>query len=69
MLTFVVSRNIGTGMHKMRSLQSTCKKEGKDQESIQSSTTPDTGYLWESDNVTVIHHKREPRGQHRYNQT
>ena len=28
------------------------KKEGKDQESIQSSTTPDPGYQWESDNVT-----------------
>ena len=24
------------------------KKEGKDQESIQSSTTPDPGYQWES---------------------
>ena len=39
------------------------KKEGKDQESIQSSTTPDQGYQWESDNVTIRHHKREPRGQ------
>ena len=39
------------------------KKEGKDQESIQSSTTPDPGYQWESDNVTIRHHKREPRGQ------
>ena len=38
-------------------------KEGKDQESIQSSTTPDPGYQWESDNFTIIHHKREPRGQ------
>ena len=36
------------------------KKEGKDQESIQSSTTPDQGYQWESDNVTIIRHKREP---------
>ena len=26
------------------------KKEGKDQESIQSSTTPDPGFQWESDN-------------------
>ena len=34
------------------------KKEGKDQESIQLSTTPDSGYQWESDNVTI-----EPRGQ------
>ena len=39
------------------------KKEGKDLELIQSSTTPDTGYQWESDNVTIRHHKREPRGQ------
>ena len=39
------------------------KKEGKDQESIQSSTTPDPGYQWESDNVTSRYHKREPRGQ------
>ena len=29
------------------------KKEGKDQESIQSSTTPDPGYQWESGNVTI----------------
>ena len=39
------------------------KKEGKDHESIQSSTTPDPGYQWESDNVTIRHHKQEPRGQ------
>ena len=39
------------------------KKEGKDQESIQSSTTPDPGYQWESNNFTIRHHKREPRGQ------
>ena len=39
------------------------KKEDKDQESIQSSTRPDPGYQWESDNVTIRHHKREPRGQ------
>ena len=29
------------------------KKEGKDQESIQSSTTPDQGYQWESDNFST----------------
>ena len=34
-----------------------------DQESIQSSTTPDPGYQWESDKLTVRHHKREPRCQ------
>ena len=39
------------------------KKEGKDQESIKSSNTPDPGYQLESDNVTIRHHKREPRGQ------
>ena len=32
------------------------KKEGKYQESIQSSTTLDPGYQWESDNVTIRHH-------------
>ena len=39
------------------------KKEDKDQESIQSSTTPDPGYQWESDNFTIRHHKRELIGQ------
>ena len=43
--------------------ESKSKKEGKDQESIQSSTTPDPGYQSESDNVTIRHHKREPRGK------
>ena len=37
------------------------KKEDKDQESIQPSNTPDPGYQWESDNVTIRHNKREPR--------
>ena len=41
------------------------KKEGKDQETIQSRTTPDPGYQWESGNVTIRHHKREPRGDHK----
>ena len=39
------------------------KKGCKDQESIQSSTTTDPGYQWESNKLTVRHHKREPRGQ------
>ena len=39
------------------------KKDGKDQESIQSSTTPDPGYQWESNKLTVRHHKRKLRGQ------
>ena len=33
------------------------KKDDKDQESIQSCTTPDLGYQWESDNFTIGHHK------------
>ena len=39
------------------------KKNRKDQESIQSSTTPDPGYQWESNKLTVRHHKRELRSQ------
>ena len=39
------------------------KKEGKDQESIQSSTTSDPGYKWECNKLTIRHHKREPRVQ------
>ena len=39
------------------------KKEGKNKESIQSSTLPDPGYPWESDNFTIRDHKQEPRGQ------
>ena len=35
------------------------KKGGKDQESIQSSTTPDPGYQWESNKLTIRHHRRE----------
>ena len=38
-------------------------KEGKDQETIQSSTTPDPIHQWESNDFTIKHHKREPRGQ------
>ena len=39
------------------------KKDGKDQELIQSKTTPDPGYPWESNKLTVRHHKRELRSQ------
>ena len=37
------------------------KKEGKDQESIQSSTTPDPGYQWESDitRLDIINESQE----------
>ena len=38
-------------------------KEGKDQKPIQSGTTPDPGYQWESTKLTISHHKREQRGQ------
>ena len=53
-----VSNNIGDWL-----IQS--KKGGKYQESIQSSTTPDPGYQWASNKLTVTcrHHKRELRGQ------
>ena len=52
------SNNIGDRLTKS-------KKGGKDQESIQSSTTSDPGYQWESNKlkVTCRHHKRELRGQ------
>ena len=50
--------------HLMRAVAMNKSKKGcKDQESIQLSTTLDHGYQWESDKLTVIHHKREPRGQ------
>ena len=39
------------------------KKEGKDQVSIQSSTTPDPGYQCGSYKLTIRRHKRETRGQ------
>ena len=39
------------------------KIECKDQESTQSSTTPDPGHQWEGDSFTIRHHQREPRGQ------
>ena len=54
-------KNFGVAPHQLASGEG--KKEGKDQESIQSSTTPDPGYQWESDNFTIRHHKREPIGQ------
>ena len=39
------------------------KKDGKDQESIQSSTTSDPGYNMGSDKIAITYHKQEPRGQ------
>ena len=53
--------NLGELLIKVIHIRS--KQGCKDQESIQSSTTPDPGYQWESDKLTVKHHKREPRGQ------
>ena len=44
-------------------LRGQSKKEGKDQELIQSSTTPGPGYQWESHKFTIRHHQREPKGQ------
>ena len=46
----------------LRSGKDLRKKGDKDQELIQSSTTPDPGYQ-ESDKNTIKHHKQEPRGQ------
>ena len=48
---------------KTKVLAEESKKKGKDHELIQSSTTPDPGYQLESDNFTIRHHKRGPRGQ------
>ena len=39
------------------------KKGGKDQESIQSSTTPDPAYHMGKWRNTINHHKQDPRGQ------
>ena len=54
-------RQINEPRHEISNDQQS-KKEGKDQELIQSGTTRDPGYQWESD-FTIRHHKREPRGQ------
>ena len=50
-------------MSNVRTLYCKSKKEGKDQESIQSSTTPYPGYQWKKNKLTIRHHKRKPRGQ------
>ena len=39
------------------------KKNGKEKESIQSSTTPDPKYHMRSEKITIRHHKQEPRGK------
>ena len=63
LLVGIISRLAMSETPKTDFLALQSKKEGKNQESIQSSTTPDPGYQWESDNVTIRHHKQEPRGQ------
>ena len=55
--------NLGPTDDAIHPLYTESKKHGKDQKSIQSSTEPDPGYQWESYNVTIRHHKREPRGK------
>ena len=55
--------HLSTFMINLRLLFEQSKKRCKDQESIQPSTTSDPGYQWESDKLTVRHHKRQPRGQ------
>ena len=40
-------------------MQYKSKKKDKDQDPIQSNTTSNPGYQWESD-FTIRHHKREP---------
>ena len=39
------------------------KEERGQRSGIDASNTPDPGLQWESDNVTLRHHKRDPRGQ------
>ena len=39
------------------------REEGKYQESIKSSNTPDWITIWESDKTQKTQHRREPRGQ------
>ena len=41
------------GPNQIKRLVLQSKKEGKDQEPTQSSTKPDPGYQWESDNFTI----------------
>ena len=56
-------RTCEQSMHNHKESGHESKKEDKDQESIQLSTTPDPGYQWESDTFTIRLYKREPRGQ------
>ena len=55
-LGFLIELNplyVITTLSKAKICPSKSKKGCKDQESIQSSTTPDPGYQWESDKLTV----------------
>ena len=57
------------GQEKPRFLIYENKKEGKYQESIKSSTTPGPAYKWESDKLTIRHHRQEPGRTHIPNDT
>ena len=46
-----------TSVLKLNVVNNESKQVCKDQESIQSITTPDQGYQWESDKLTIGHHK------------
>ena len=60
----ILFRVIAARIHKIwKQTEAKSKKEAKDQESIQSGTTPDPRYQWESNKFTIRHHKRETRGQ------
>ena len=53
----------GTRIWTKWSYTSESKKGDKDQEWIQSSTTPNPEYHMESDKNIIKHHKQEPKGQ------
>ena len=61
--TAINARNFGSYRIVKQRMLMQSKKDDKDQESIQSSTTPYPGYQWVSKKLTITHHKREPRGQ------
>ena len=53
----ILSRVIAARIHKIwKQTGAQSKKEAKDQESIQSGTTPDPGYQLESNKFTIRHH-------------
>ena len=62
-LEFLSSKSSCPHMFKMPHVMAQIKYGCKYQDLIQSSTTADPRYQWESDKLTVRHRKREPRGQ------